>query len=261
MKLLQLLVQLFVIHSLRNKTQHLFIMKKNLFTVASICLLSLGASAQYDLEVNLVSPASAASATGTNNFVITYSVTNNGPNAVAAGDTLYLALLHSDNNYSIANGAAGSVSLVVLPAAIPSGSTLNSQTVGLNATANLTGINGPVCLFVTVGNAGFTTIEGDPNDTDMDNNVDCFTSVPASASIAEEQTLTVVAFPNPASEILNLSIEGDVITSVSILGLDGKVISTNTGTSAQLDSLSAGMYVYEATTESGTVLRNTFIKK
>jgi hypothetical protein len=236
-------------------------MKKFFSFIAFACLFATTSNAQYDLEVNLISPASGASATGAAGFTISYSVTNNGPNEVPAGDTLFLAILHSDANFSLNNGAAGSVSILVLPAAIPSGTTLVSSTVGLNGTANLSGVDGPVCLFVAVGEAGFTTIEGDPNDTDMDNNADCFISVPASADMVEQENFSVLEYPNPATDLLSIAVEGDQIISVSIIGMDGRVISTVEGSIAQVADLTAGVYIYEARTASGAVVRNSFVKK
>jgi len=216
---------------------------------------------QYDLQVTLNSPASGSPATGISGFNIAYTITNNGPNEIPAGDTLYLALIYSGSNYSLINGEAGSVSLVVLPAAVPSGASLVSSTLGINAVANLSGVSGDVCMFVTVGLAGFTSIAGDPNDTNMDNNLDCFTSVPASASIEANNQLSAVAYPNPASDVLNITVDGDEVVSVAIIAMDGKVVSNNQGSTALVADLSAGMYIYEARTASGAIIRSTFMKK
>jgi hypothetical protein len=69
-----------------------------------------------------------------------------------------------------------------------------------------------------------------------------------------------LAFPNPTTDILNISVEGDEVNSVTILSLDGKVISTIEGAVAQVANLAAGIYMYEAKTVSGAVIRNTFAK-
>lgn len=236
-------------------------MKKNVLISSFFALLATAAFGQYDLQVTLNSPASGSPATGVSGFEIAYTISNNGPDEIPAGDTLYLALLYSGNNYSLINGEAGSVSLVVLPAAVPSGASLVSSTLGINATANLSAVSGDVCMFVTVGLAGFTTIDGDPNDSDMENNLDCFTSVPASASMESNTPVSAVAYPNPASDVLNVAVEGDEVVAVSVVSMDGKVVSTTEGSTALVADLTAGMYIYEARTASGAVIRNTFMKK
>jgi hypothetical protein len=236
-------------------------MKKFFFTFSIFALFIVSSFGQYDLQVTLNSPASGSPATGVSGFEIAYTISNNGPDEIPAGDTLYLALLYSGNNYSLINGEAGSVSLVVLPAAIPAGASLVSSTLGINAIANLSGVSGDVCMFVTVGLAGFTTIDGDPNDSDMENNLDCFTSVPASASIESNTPVSAVAYPNPTSDVLNITVEGDEVVSVAVIAMDGKVVSNNQGSTALVADLTAGMYIYEARTASGAIIRNTFMKK
>ena len=235
-------------------------MKKLLSTFVFASLFAITSTAQYDIEVNLVSPASGSSAGVGANFTVSYSITNNGPNEVPAGDSLYLALIHSASNYSLVNGQAGSVSVIVLPEALPSGETLVSSVEQINAVANLTGVTGEVCIFVTVGSAGFTTIDGDPNDTDMDNNVDCFMATAPSASVSELEAGRALAYPNPATDFLNILVESDDVVAVTIISVEGKVISSFEGSVAQVADLTSGVYFYEARTSSGAVIRNTFVK-
>lgn len=81
--------------------------------------------------------------------------------------------------------------------------------------------------------------------------------------VLETEELTAnsaVAFPNPATDVLNISVEGDEVASVTILSLDGKVVSTVEGAVAQVANLTTGIYMYEAKTVSGAVIRNTFAK-
>ncbi len=234
-------------------------MKKLISTFVVAFLFVITSTAQYDVEVNLVSPASGASATGVAGFSISYQITNNGPNAIPQGDTLVVAVFHSDNNYSLA-GTEGGVTLIPLPAAFASGTTINSATIGANATVDLSSVNGEVCMFATVGVANATSLTGDPNDTDMANNADCFMSVPASALLTELEGSNAIAFPNPATDILNVLVDGEEVVSVSIISVDGKVISSVDDSVAQVTELTAGVYFYEARTSSGAVIRNTFVK-
>jgi hypothetical protein len=72
------------------------------------------------------------------------------------------------------------------------------------------------------------------------------------------------AYPNPTNDVLNIELTENV-NSVSIIGMDGKVIS-NTVINAQVGNidvsgLNSGMYFYEAISENGEVIRNSFVKE
>ena len=92
---------------------------------------------------------------------------------------------------------------------------------------------------------------------------DIVVSATSSASITENN-LNVSVYPNPANDVVNFKLNGEA-TSVSIIGLDGKVYSTKsiTGntTSVNVATLAAGIYVYEIVAENGSVTRSTFVKK
>ena len=80
----------------------------------------------------------------------------------------------------------------------------------------------------------------------------------------DENEITTSVFPNPANDVLNFNLSVNA-TSISIIGMDGKVISTeaiNANTAAvNVTNLVAGVYFYEIVAENGTVVRNTFVKK
>jgi hypothetical protein len=79
-----------------------------------------------------------------------------------------------------------------------------------------------------------------------------------------EISLIAKAFPNPANDVLNIIVTG-AATSVSILSLDGKVISTEamngTSVSVNTSDLTAGTYFYSVSSENGNVVTNKFVKK
>lgn len=79
-----------------------------------------------------------------------------------------------------------------------------------------------------------------------------------------ENMIEASVYPNPASDVLNIKLNANA-TSVSIIGMDGKVISTesvNANTVAvNVSNLVAGVYVYEIVAENGEIVRNTFVKK
>ncbi len=79
-------------------------------------------------------------------------------------------------------------------------------------------------------------------------------------SIESNVPVSAVAYPNPASDVLNIAVDGDEVVSVAVISLDGKVVSSVEGSTALVADLTAGMYIYEARTASGAVIRNTFMK-
>lgn len=84
-------------------------------------------------------------------------------------------------------------------------------------------------------------------------------------SSVDETNLTASVYPNPANNVVNFTLNGVELSTVAVYGLDGKmVISTDVNaTSGQIDvaSLTPGMYIYEITSVSGNVVKNTFVKK
>jgi hypothetical protein len=76
--------------------------------------------------------------------------------------------------------------------------------------------------------------------------------------------IVVSSFPNPTSNELTIQLN-TVATEVSIITLDGKVISTtqanNSTVTLNVSSLSTGVYFYEVKTANGSIARNTFLKK
>ena len=71
-------------------------------------------------------------------------------------------------------------------------------------------------------------------------------------------------FPNPAVDVLNINLSENA-TSVAVLGMDGKVISkevvSSNAIAVNVADLVSGVYFYEVTTENGSIVRNTFMKK
>ncbi|MCW5518983.1 T9SS type A sorting domain-containing protein [Aureitalea sp. L0-47] len=68
-------------------------------------------------------------------------------------------------------------------------------------------------------------------------------------------------YPNPASEVLNLSIESHSIESINIISLSGQILLSETGpfTSINVSTFSAGIYFLEISTQNGRVVKK-FVK-
>ena len=78
-----------------------------------------------------------------------------------------------------------------------------------------------------------------------------------------ENNIVASAFPNPTSDVFNIELN-TVATNVSVIAMDGKVVSSkeinSKSISLNVASLNAGMYIYEIVSSNGTVSRSTFVK-
>jgi hypothetical protein len=140
----------------------------------------------------------------------------------------------------------------------------NTETIGtvLDATATFAGLdftNSTYVIWLVNGwaNGNPATNTGEWSVTSM-----TFGGIAlGNVSIESNAPVSAVAYPNPASDVLNIAVEGEEVVSVAVIAMDGKVVSTTEGSTALVADLTAGMYIYEARTASGAVIRNTFVKK
>lgn len=104
---------------------------------------------------------------------------------------------------------------------------------------------------------------GDPNNWGLLIAIAAYPVVNFQVGLTESEIVASV-YPNPASDVLNINLKANA-TSVSIISMDGKVVSTQNVTSntvaVDLSNVLAGAYIYEIVAENGTVIRNTFVKK
>jgi hypothetical protein len=104
---------------------------------------------------------------------------------------------------------------------------------------------------------------GDPNNWGSLIAIAVFPVVNFQAALTENELIASV-YPNPASDVLNINLKANA-TTVSIISMDGKVVSTQNVSSntvaVDLSNVLAGAYIYEIVAENGTVIRNTFVKK
>jgi hypothetical protein len=77
--------------------------------------------------------------------------------------------------------------------------------------------------------------------------------------IAENDMIEAAAYPNPATDVLNIK-ASEAIATVTVMTLDGKIVSTVNTASVNVADLTAGIYLYEAVTVSGKVARGNFAK-
>jgi len=95
---------------------------------------------------------------------------------------------------------------------------------------------------------------------ELDASITLFPIVDFVASI-EENKLATSAYPNPATDVLNIEMNGETIESVNITTLEGKIVATSTVGTINISDLNAGMYIYNLTTVSGKISTGNFVKK
>lgn len=100
---------------------------------------------------------------------------------------------------------------------------------------------------------------GDPNNWDLAVALGVFPVINFVAGV-NENVITTSVYPNPANDVLNI-VASEEISTTSIVSLDGKVIAKSNSSSVNVSELTSGMYIYEVTTTSGKVSRDTFMKK
>lgn len=233
-------------------------MKKLLLSFAAI-FAATSLMAQYDLEAILENPTEGSTVGGDNTTTFSYSVRNNGPNAVAQGDTIWLSYTVGTNLYDL-DGQLNAASGIILPAPFPVGFTLTAAMLQTSVTINTSAITATteVCGFV-IGTNGAIDTPTDPNDTDNANNFSCFEVTPPALSTNELTELSISVFPNPAKDVLNI-VANDEIASVVITTMDGKTVVTADSKTIDVASLNVGMYIYKVTTLSGKVSQGNFAK-
>lgn len=232
---------------------------KKLYTLIAAVLTTATISAQsYDLQISLVTPASGASVVGQFATNVDFSLTNNGPDAILAGDTLWFGYFVGASLFSL-DGVSNQVSGVILPTAFSSGMSITAAQLG-GLTINLGSITAAtqVCIDCFGVNGAIDTAS-DPFDTDFANNEDCFTATPPANVGLTEATIETSVYPNPASNVLNIT-SADEVSSVAVITMDGKVVANSKTTKVDVSALVSGVYIYEVSTTSGKVSRGTFMK-
>jgi len=70
-------------------------------------------------------------------------------------------------------------------------------------------------------------------------------------SINEKALVNVVAFPNPATDVVNFQVDAaDYV--ITLTDLTGKTVATSTTSTIEMSGLSSGAYLYKVVTNNGT---------
>jgi hypothetical protein len=233
-----------------------------LMVALSAATLSFG-QVSYDLELELITPVSGSTVPGTAAVSVDFTVTNNGPSEVPAGDTLYFVYTDASGTliFSLGN-VATSASGFVLGSALTSGSSLSgSVDFGGPFSFDLSAFaNGETCNVICLG-SGAIVLTGapDPFDSNLANNFDSF-MIGGTASL-DELNAAMIIYPNPAVNVLNVKTSEEV-ASMTVIGLDGSIISSSVfSNQVDVSTLVAGIYVYRVVTTSGKVVTDKFVKQ
>jgi hypothetical protein len=71
------------------------------------------------------------------------------------------------------------------------------------------------------------------------------------SSIDEVNKVNVVAFPNPATDVVNFQIDATDYV-ITLTDLAGKTVATSTTSTIEMSGLSSGAYLYKVVTNNGT---------
>jgi hypothetical protein len=71
------------------------------------------------------------------------------------------------------------------------------------------------------------------------------------SSIDEVNKVNVVAFPNPATDVVNFQIDATDYV-ITLTDLAGKMVATSTTSTIEMSGLSSGAYLYKVVTNNGT---------
>jgi len=174
-------------------------------------------------------------------------------NITTAGDSavvivqVYDTLTADPNDDVVMYGAAG----------VYSGSTTNWTMESIPMQAFETaGYTANAFVFVASSSIGFLfgTGNGYPGSELWLDNI----SLSSTSEVIEISKNEVNVYPNPANDILNVSVTGEV-SRVVISTLDGKVMKTSTESSVDVSDLTSGMYIYQVTV-NGQVSTGNFVK-
>lgn len=63
----------------------------------------------------------------------------------------------------------------------------------------------------------------------------------------------ISVYPNPAEDVVNVSVEQGNLATVDVLTLDGKVVISSTDSKVDVSELTSGMYIFKVRSTSGAV--------
>jgi hypothetical protein len=241
---------------------------KKIFTIAAAALLMGGnafAQRTVDVETTLTSPATGASVVAAQPFSMSFTVKNNGPDVVKAGDTLIFVLV-------IGNQAQLPTARVVATTDdIAVGASKSYTVPGLSISGGQSGSLTLCALVILTQQSGTDNVK---DDVLGGNNVSCavVNYTTSATGIFDDYKVNEIAsriYPNPvhaSGAVIQFEAQDGAEAQISIYDVTGKavvestVVASGALNSFEVDAslLENGIYVYEVRT-SNMVTRNKFI--
>jgi hypothetical protein len=223
-------------------------MKKLLLSIFLLGGLSVFAQTT-DMKITLVKPAANDKMSSGVPFDIEYIITNNSATPTVATDSMIVLFILNNNQQLNIPG--------VSPAFYTNRILNQSDTIWakFQITLTINGTTGPVtvplCSKMFAQNGNVTI------DPDQANNTACANVVlPVNEVSAAVSNMRV--FPNPATDMLNISLDYKKAKEVVIMDLSGKLIATQSMISGEnqisLNGMETGIYLYQIVDTEGAVV-------
>ncbi len=81
------------------------------------------------------------------------------------------------------------------------------------------------------------------------------------ASLNDNNQLLFRLYPNPASDMITVALDNNVLATANIYNLQGQLIAASQSSTIHITNLKTGMYIIKVTTNDGAVATKQFIKQ
>jgi hypothetical protein len=223
----------------------------------SACILLSGiAFAQKDISVTLSSPAQYSSVVNGVSFAPSGIITNLGA-ALTANDTIVVLITLNNNPVTYTSGGTQYYwGIIVAHGAVATNATL-PFTLSPSLSFNITTFSGAtMCAVASLQNGG--NVDGNTT-----NNTSCNAitlSVHAGVNEVSGVANSVKVYPNPARDMVNFSVDGEVAKTITIMDITGKqvenIVITSGNTQVNVGNYTGGIYLYQIKSEDGQVIKS-----
>lgn len=227
-------------------------MKKLLLAIFS--LLALSTFAQKDIEVSIVLPQEGEIIRKGQNFNLAGIIKNTGMETIYPTDTILVIFSINGNPLTI-NG--GNIFIA------PNADSLERDSVtgiifpnlSLNVTQEDT--DAQFCVTAVIRNG---TIVAESNTANNDSCHKVQLLFPTAVNEIELAASSVKVFPNPVSDVLNITIDYNKASTVNVLDITGRLIETvaieNGAAKVQVGGLGHGIYMYQIMSKEGKNIKS-----
>ena len=115
-----------------------------------------------------------------------------------------------------------------------------------------------VLVFATVNGSLTIVPDANPANDQACNNVTF--SVNAGINEATKIAQSVKVYPNPAKDVINFSVDGNLAKTISVMDITGKLLEnisiTDSETKLDLSTYTSGIYLYQIKASTGEVIKS-----